>query len=167
MIVIADTSPINYLILIDACDLLSALFGTVTVPQGLVQELLDPASPAPVHEWANNLPSWGDVRVVGNPDPTLKWLGLGEREGISLARELGADLILLDDPPARTEAQKRHFRVTGTLGISREASLRKMINLRSALASLQSTSFYAPPSLIVELLEEDDQRKRTLQGSGE
>lgn len=160
MIVIADTSPINYLVLIDAGDLLPTLFEAILVPQGVIQELRNPASPRPVRDWVENPPVWVDIRIVEKPDPALEWLGLGEREGIVPAQETGADLILLDDLPARSEAQRRHLRVTGTLGILRNAALRNLIDLPSALTSLQSTSFYVPPSLIRDLLEEDDQRKR-------
>lgn len=160
MIVIADTSPINYLVLIDAVDLLPALFETVFVPQVVIHELSNPASPTRVREWAENLPSWIAVRVVSHSDPALDWLGVGEREGISLAQEMRADLILLDDLAARSEAQKRRLKVTGTLGIRRTAALQNLIDLPSALAKLQATSFYAPNALMLRLLEEDDQRKR-------
>lgn len=41
MIVVADTSPINYLILIEAADILRNLYGNVVIPEAVVQELLD------------------------------------------------------------------------------------------------------------------------------
>jgi len=90
----------------------------------------------------------------------MDWLGVGEREGISLAQEIGADLILLDDLPARNEAHKRQLNVTGTLGVLRAAALRNLVDLPAALSQLQATSFYAPPSLMLALLEEDERRKK-------
>jgi len=39
MIVVADTSPLNYLVLIDEIDLLPAIFGQVLLPQAVFQEL--------------------------------------------------------------------------------------------------------------------------------
>jgi predicted nucleic acid-binding protein len=45
MIVIADTSPLNYLALIDEIDLLPAIFGRVLLPQGVFQELGHPKPP--------------------------------------------------------------------------------------------------------------------------
>jgi predicted nucleic acid-binding protein len=161
MIVIADTSPINYLVLIDSAELLPTLFDMIVVPQGVIRELRSSGSPSRVREWSHNLPSWIEIRVVGRTDPTLERLGIGEREGICLAQELGADLILLDDLQARNEAQRRRLKVTGTLGILRAAASRDLIDLPSVLRDLQSTSFYAPQSLILELLEEDNQRKRS------
>jgi predicted nucleic acid-binding protein len=159
MIVIADTSPINYLVLIGSDHLLPALFGRVVIPQGVLRELAHSASPPRVRDWASNLPAWIDVRAAVTSDPTLHWLGPGEREGLALAQEIGADLILIDDLPARLEAEKRRLKVTGTLGILRDASKRDLVDLPEALQSLRSTSFYAPASLISDLLREDDQRR--------
>jgi predicted nucleic acid-binding protein len=38
MIVIADTSPINYLVLIDEIDVLPRLFNIVTIPHAVFEE---------------------------------------------------------------------------------------------------------------------------------
>lgn len=160
MIVIADTSPINYLILIQAEDLLQLLFGRVVIPWGVLQELQHPDSPSQVREWSCHPPEWVELRRVGASDPTLDWLGLGEREGLTLAQQLGADLILIDDHPARLEAQKRHFRVTGTLGILRNAAQRDLIDLSHALQKLQLTNFHAPSALIAELFKEATEKAR-------
>jgi predicted nucleic acid-binding protein len=42
MIVVADTSPLNYLVLIDEIDLLPAIFGKVLLPQAVFLELQHP-----------------------------------------------------------------------------------------------------------------------------
>ena len=42
MIVVADTSPLNYLLLIDAIDLLPEIFGQVLIPRTVFQELQHP-----------------------------------------------------------------------------------------------------------------------------
>jgi len=39
MLVVADTSPLNYLILIDLIDLLPRLYGEIAVPQAVMHEL--------------------------------------------------------------------------------------------------------------------------------
>ena len=48
MIVVADTSPLNYLLLIDEIELLPAIFGHVLVPHTVLQELLHPIA-ATIH----------------------------------------------------------------------------------------------------------------------
>ena len=48
MIVIADTSPINYLILIGAINILPALYQKIVVPTAVYDELQSDATPAEV-----------------------------------------------------------------------------------------------------------------------
>jgi predicted nucleic acid-binding protein len=62
MLVIADTSPLNYLILIDAVDLLPRLYQRVVLPLAAWDELKHFRAPASVSKWANSLPSWVEVR---------------------------------------------------------------------------------------------------------
>ncbi len=52
MIIIADTSPINYLVLIGEIDLLEALYGRVLIPPSVKEELTRLASPQAVRLWA-------------------------------------------------------------------------------------------------------------------
>lgn len=109
MLVIADTSPLNYLILIEAVDLLPRLYGQVILPQAALNELRDPAAPPLVWNWATNLPSWIEVRnpAVGARvarEGRLDALGPGEREAITLAEQfrfVSPVLLLLDEEAAR------------------------------------------------------------------
>ncbi len=48
MIVVADTSPLNYLIQIDEVGLLPAIFGQVLLPTAVARELLHPNAPRKV-----------------------------------------------------------------------------------------------------------------------
>lgn len=45
MIVIADTSPLNYPILVDLTQILPDLFGQVLIPQAALQELQSTSAP--------------------------------------------------------------------------------------------------------------------------
>lgn len=47
-VVIADTSPINYLILIDGIEILPRLYGRISAPLEVLAELTDPEAPAEV-----------------------------------------------------------------------------------------------------------------------
>ncbi len=42
MIVVADTAPLNYLILIGHVDILESLYGEVVIPPAVQDEMLDP-----------------------------------------------------------------------------------------------------------------------------
>ena len=61
-VVVADTSPLNYLILIDAIDLLPRLYGRIIIPAEVLNELIDDGAPRRVSDWAIQLPEWVEVR---------------------------------------------------------------------------------------------------------
>jgi predicted nucleic acid-binding protein len=48
MIVIADTSPLHYLILLEHAEVLQHLYGCVIIPEAIVQELHAQKTPAVV-----------------------------------------------------------------------------------------------------------------------
>jgi len=132
MIVIADTGPVNYLVLIQEVDLLPRLFGQVFVPPAVWEELNDADTPAPVRAWVSQAPSWLQVHPLhSSPDPQLDYLDDGEREAIALAEELHADEILLDELVARKEAARRQLHFIGTLGILRRAAQLDLVDLPS------------------------------------
>lgn len=165
MIVIADTGPVNYLVIIQHADLLPRLFGQVFVPSAVWDELNDPDSPAVVRTWLAQCPSWLQVRTLQSPpDLHSSDLDQGEREAIALAEELHADEILVDELSARKEASRRKLSFIGTLGILRRAARLDMIDLPSALAQLQQTSFYVSAELIQSLLDEESRRRNGAEG---
>ena len=50
-VVVADTTPLNYLILIDRADLLAELFTEVLIPQAVLEKLQHPKAPTEVKQW--------------------------------------------------------------------------------------------------------------------
>ena len=79
MIVVSDTSPINYLILIEQINLLPELFGEIIIPQAVKIELSDLAAPDPVQTWINQSPEWLKIQLVDQrSDEELDLLDLGE-----------------------------------------------------------------------------------------
>jgi predicted nucleic acid-binding protein len=160
MIVIADTGPLNYLVLVQQADLLPRLFRRVLIPPAVFEELQDPETPIAVGEWLSQRPAWLEVQPLRRePDSRLDYLDSGEREAIALAEELRADQLLIDETDARREAERRNLPVIGTLGILRRASQLGWIDLPSILGRLRQTSFYIRPELIQALLAEDAERK--------
>ena len=118
MIVIADTTPINYLVLIGEQELLPALFGQIIIPEAVFRELHAAVTPQPVQQWLANIPQWLEIRkLTAAPDASLSHLDEGEREAIQLGEELAADLLLVDEKAARREAAKRNLATSGTLGV--------------------------------------------------
>src|SRR5437773_1528349 len=119
-LVIADTGPLNYLVLIGESDILPTLFGKVFVPEAVRAELRHRVAPPPVRRWADNPPAWLEIRpnpAVTDDDPALQALDDGERAALALARVLGGDLVLMDDRVGVLVARHQGFAVTGTLGV--------------------------------------------------
>ena len=66
MIVVADTSPINYLVLIKEIEILPKLYGKVVIPQTVREELLHPVAPEIVGTWTAQAPAWPGIRTPAN-----------------------------------------------------------------------------------------------------
>ncbi|MDN3622416.1 DUF3368 domain-containing protein [Methylobacterium isbiliense] len=154
MRVVADTGPLNYLLLIGQIDLLPHLFDGVCVPRAVQVELSHRDAPDAVRLWIAGDPDWLTVC----PDPmieedALRMLDEGERAAIALAIALRADLILMDDRAGVGAARARAFAVTGTLGILDLAARRGLIDLERAVTRLRGTSFRCRPALLDALLD--------------
>jgi len=150
MIVVADSGPLHYLILLDHAELLHRLYGQVVIPEAVLKELTAGRTPPRVREWLSDPPSWLRVQAVPLKDLELVTddLDLGEREAIALAHLLRADLLLIDEISGRAEARRRNLRVTGTLGILRIAAENELLDIPEVLARLADTSFYVSEDLI-------------------
>lgn len=154
MIIVSNTSIINYLILIEHINLLSKLFKQIIIPQEVYNELSDAAAPLPVQTWIAAPPDWLKIQSVSQPsDAVVDLLDPGERAAILLAQEINADLLLLDDMKARRAATDRGLTITGILGILDQAATMKLIDLSVAVQNLQNTSFWASDSLFQRLLD--------------
>ena len=62
--VVSDTSPLNYLILIEQINLLPQLYTRVLVPASVHEELNAPETPELVRNWIASLPNW-EFRQTG------------------------------------------------------------------------------------------------------
>jgi predicted nucleic acid-binding protein len=154
MIVIADTTPLNYLVLIGHVKILPELYGRVLIPRAVWEELQRSRTPEAVRTWIGRVPAWLEIRgVQGTREPELANLGAGEREAIILAEELHADLIILDEHAARRLATRRNLTVIGTLGVLAEAAERGLLDFSDAIDRLRQTSFYVSPEVLAPLLD--------------
>ncbi len=111
MIVVADSGPLHYLILIEHIELLRRFYGQVLVPEPVAGELSAAAAPAVVRDWITKPPTWVDVRPVPSDAVSMirDDLDLGERAAIALAETMHADLLLIDEAAGRAEAKRRHL----------------------------------------------------------
>lgn len=57
-VVVSDTSPLHYLVLVGAVHYLPRLFSEVLIPPAVATELIHPNTPREVSSWATQAPAW-------------------------------------------------------------------------------------------------------------
>jgi predicted nucleic acid-binding protein len=151
MLVIADSSPLNYLVLIGHVDTLPALFGSVVIPIEVAQELSHPAAPEAVGLFISTNHDWLEIQRPREVSQ-IGELDQGECAAISLALELNAELLLIDDLDGRRAAEERGISVAGTLGLLKLAATNGLIDLASSIEKLRGCGFYVSEELLQEFL---------------
>ena len=146
-VVVADTTPLNYLILIGQVELLRELFGKVMIPEAVLAELRHPKAPSAVTNWLLRLPEWLTVEKVERLDQTIQ-LGHGENEAISLAAERRISIVLMDERRGRSAAETRGLLPVGTLNILDLADERGLLDGVAMLDALKQTTFRADSELL-------------------
>lgn len=150
--IIADTSPIQYLVLTGNIEVLPHLYKQILVPPAVLSELQARSTPRSVYEWAAHLPGWVAVQSAPGTTAVLE-LDPGETEVIHLALWLRehdepAEAILVDDRKARQVAETLGIPTIGTLGVLVRGAVRGWVDLPDSLYRLQvHTNFRGTPAL--------------------
>jgi len=137
VIVISDTSPLSGLAMVGNLSLLQALYGQIVIPEAVAGELMRGGqddlriSQVLTLDWIETKPSTNH-RLIGELQTIYK-LDKGESEAISLALELNADALLIDERLGRREASRLGLPITGMLGVLLVA---KKQNLVSAICPI-------------------------------
>ena len=161
MIVVADASPLRYLILIGYAHVLPALYGRVVVPPAVVAELSQPRTPDVVRTWLTAAPEWLRLQApIRERKDMRRGLGAGEREAIALPAELSADALLVDDRDARHQADKLGIPVLATLRVLTDAAEHGFGDLAMAFDRLRQTNFRASEHLLQRLLDRAVQERK-------
>jgi predicted nucleic acid-binding protein len=141
VIVIADTSPLQYAVEIGVAHVLFALYGRIVVPLAVSSEIRHPGAPSLLRRWVEDNLDRIEVRPVVVPDdPRLDLLDPGEREAIALAQQSPESLLIIDDGEGRKEARRRGIRITGLLSVIRDAGLRGHLDFEATLRKLMNTA---------------------------
>lgn len=161
MIVVADTTPLNYLILIEQARILPRLYGRVIIPEAVAEELRHHSAPPPVSSWIARPPAWLEIQKARRPKPdaALDVLDEGEREAIILALEIHAHLLLIDEKAGRREAGRRHLQVAGTLAVLEQAAKRGLLDFPKVLRRLEKTNFRLSADIIESFRARNPKRK--------
>jgi predicted nucleic acid-binding protein len=157
MIVISDTTQILSLIKIDRLKILEELYKKIIIPKAVYDELII------------NIDYQDEIDIIKrctfiqieNVEENLSVVLLqrelkldrGESEAIVLAKNINADLIIIDERKARRIAKDVGLKVTGTLGILVEAKQQGLIKeLKSLLDELMDNNIRISRKLYMEIL---------------
>jgi len=153
MIVVADTSPLIGLVKIGHVDVLPRLYGPVVIPPEVAAELTDAKRPAEVRAFINSSPAWLSIRAPGRLE-AIDDIDIGERAAISLALEIGADVLLIDETRGRAAAMALHIRTVRMAAVLYDAANAGVLpDLRAAFDKLRATNFRVPADVLDELLK--------------
>ena len=152
MLVVADSSPLNVLVVLGYVEILPKLFQTVVIPTQVANELSHRRTPITVRNFIAVPPSWLQIRVPLNVE-RISTLDPGEEAAISLACEISADLLLIDDKDGRMAAVQRHLTVIGTIGILERAAQRGFVDLKQAIDRVRRTDFRVSDELLNQTLQ--------------
>ena len=103
MLVVADSSPLIVLINIGHINILPDLFGNVIIPPEVAGELAQEKRSQPIRAFIAAPPDWLTEQAPSTVE-AIPMLHSGEASAISLALEVHADLLLIDEMLGRKAA---------------------------------------------------------------
>ena len=153
MKVVSNATAIIALAKICLLRLLKEIFGTIYVPPKVMNEILVPGK-----EGYEKIKSADFIKVVEIRDKNLvnafTEIEGGEAESIVLARELNADLVLLDEKDARLLAERLGLKVLGTVGLLLLAKRMGYIDkIKPLISELIKKKFRISESVVKKVLE--------------
>jgi len=153
-VVVSDTTPLHYLILVGRETILQKLYGQVIIPPAVLMELSHASAPVQISNWAINPPAWVTVAMPASIPECFDGLDFGERQALALAQEMHADLVLLDDKVARRVAVREMMHVKGTLGIVADAAKANLLDFVETVEELQRTSMHLDQDVVDEVIRD-------------
>ena len=158
MIVVSNTTPIIAFAKINRLEILEYLFGRIYISEGVYKELISnkkfifeieqitKSSFIITKEVKNRLA----VELVQK----MHGLNIGESESIILFKELGGDLLIMDEKKGRKVASSLDIKLTGTLGILLKAKQEGIIiELKPLLEKLIESNIRISHKLYKEILK--------------
>ena len=157
--IITNTTPILSLLKIDKLDLLKELYGKVTVPNAVYQEI-EKGKHKPYYQDLKQV-DWIKIEHIKNPDSLTYFVDLdkGEAEVLILAKEQKVDLVILDEIMGRRYAKQLGLNLTGTLGVLLKAKENGIINsIQEILTELTEKGTWLNPKLIKKVIDLSNER---------
>lgn len=161
MIIVSNTTPLIGLASIGRFDLLRQLFGEIIIPMAVYDESVITGREIGGAKREVSEANWIKISEVQDRiavDVLLDELDLGEAEVIVLARELGADWVLMDEKKGRRKLNQLGIQKIGTLGILLKAKEMNLIaSIQNELVQLHEKGFSISQLVIKTVFERADE----------
>lgn len=148
--VVVNSTPVIALLSIGRLDILEAVYGIIFIPEAVYRET--------TAKDAKCLDSFGWINVKPITNHTAKEMFAGalhdgEVETMILAKEMDADLVIMDDGLARRHAKYLGLAITGTVGVLLRAKSAGYVDeIAPILKSLIQNEFYLSEEVYREVL---------------
>ena len=157
-LIISNTTPLINFAQIGRMNVLASLFGLITIPPSVVDEL---GAKADLFPAAAQVPMMSGISVMAPADRLLvrglaSRVHRGEAECLALAMEHPDSMLLLDDLAARELAASNRLLFTGTLGCLVQAKSQGIISeIKPLLDELRSKArFWISEALEARILRD-------------
>ena len=151
MILIADSSALITLSIVDKLDILEKIFGEVYIPKAVYEEIVirDKQETQKL-----KLFSQGKIKDITTKINFNISLGKGESEAIILYKEQSADFLLCDDKKAKKFAKSFDINVIGSFGVLLKAKEKGLIKkIAPLLEIIKNSEIYLSDSVIELVLK--------------
>jgi predicted nucleic acid-binding protein len=158
VITVSNTTPLIGLASIQRFDLLQQLFGELYIAQAVYDEAAVAGREAGGAKHEISTATW--IKTVSVKDRLavevlLDELDLGEAETIVLAREIGADWVLMDERKGRRKLTQLGLKRIGTVGILLKAKQVGLVSaIRPELEKLRQQGFSVSQAVIDAVLRQ-------------
>jgi len=161
VIVVSNTTPIIKLAGIQFLDILKSLFDSIYIPSAVYFEVTNNDQPGSqevkTYDWIihKNIQNMKMNFLLRND------LDAGESEAITLASEINADLLLIDEKKGRYAADQLGLNKTGTIGILQLAKKRNIIPAIKPLLDdlIEKTGFWIKEDLYTQILIDSGEKR--------
>jgi uncharacterized protein len=153
--VVCDASALIALSRINSLSLLQQQFTQLVIPDAVYEELSHGKDKPTIKKitqarWIQRKSVKDRASIKQRRHPSLH---LGESEVIALAKEIEADLVIMDDAHARKIAEAEGLKVVGLLAILLDAKRNGIISeIRPLLEALRQQGFFIEDDLYALLL---------------
>jgi len=157
MRVVSDSGPLIALAKVGKLCVLRELFGKVIIPRAVWMEVVERGKGKPGSEEVSSA-EWIEVVEVNDRlgvEILQQEIEIGEAEAIVLAKELNADIILLDEKIPRIIAKSLGLNVAGSLAVLFIARKKGIIDddLDALLREMKSKGVYFSEDVVRTLKE--------------